>query len=163
LEDGIGSAALCPACPVGRNYRTGVEFTCDSGAYSSGVIPEDLSAFGGWYWGVQKIKIHTRIQVMHVLHERSTLFKLNVFVCVILCGSVANHYSLSRSDCTVRVSPRESACPVKPFFGFRLSGAVKYKYCPDKPNIHCEKGSCAHVNVCHFSDVHSPPWLSFRF
>ena len=27
----------CPACPVGRNYRTGVEFTCDSGAYSSGV------------------------------------------------------------------------------------------------------------------------------
>jgi hypothetical protein len=30
-------APLCPACPVGRNYRTGVEFTCDSGAYSSGV------------------------------------------------------------------------------------------------------------------------------
>jgi hypothetical protein len=31
----------CPACPVGRNYRTGVEFTCDSGAYSSGVAPVD--------------------------------------------------------------------------------------------------------------------------
>ena len=26
----------CPACPVGSDYRTGVEFTCDSGAYSSG-------------------------------------------------------------------------------------------------------------------------------
>jgi len=45
----ISADPPAPLCPV--------EFTCDSGAYSSGVAPADLSAFGGWYWGVQKQKL----------------------------------------------------------------------------------------------------------